>query len=226
MKAGLIELPVTTRTEVGTAASRRLRSQGKIPAVVYGRGAEPLPLTVDEMTFSGLLPGSAWYSTLITLRIEGATGTEAHPTVMIKEVQQRLVPRQLISIDFRRTSLQERVHAAVPVIHVGDSPGVKLGGILEHIMHEVAVECLPADIPDHFEADISQLDIGDNFRVRDLSAPEGVSIRASEDDVIVLVAPPVAVEELVAEEQEEEGAVVEGVEEPEVIGERAEEEIP
>ncbi len=201
-------------------ASRRLRREGKIPAVVYGRGAEPLPLTVDEATFVGLLPETAWYSTLITLRIAGETGRAAHPTVMIKEVQRHLAPRQLLSIDFRRTSMQERVQTTVPVIHTGESPGLKLGGILEHLVHEMPVECLPADIPEHFEADISQLEIGQSFRVRDLAVPDGVAVLAPEDDVIVLVAPPVTVEEVAPEIPAEEGAILQEVEEPERIGER------
>jgi large subunit ribosomal protein L25 len=220
MKIDRVEIPVAVRSEVGTRASRRLRQQGMIPAVLYGRGAEAVPLTVDEATFSSLLSESAWYSTLIELQIEGMSGAEARPTVMIKEVQRELVPRRLISIDFRHTSLQERIQTTVPVIHVGESPGVKVGGVLEHILHEVTVECLPADIPDRFEADISQLEIGDSFRVRHLSTPEGVTLRAAEDDVVVLVAPPVAAEELAAEVPTEEGAVVEDVEEPELIGER------
>jgi large subunit ribosomal protein L25 len=155
----------------------------------------------------------------MTLLIEGAEEGVSPPTVMIKEVQRNLAPRELISIDFRRTSMEERVHATVPVIHIGESPGVKHGGILEHIVREIPVECLPADIPDHLEADVAQLEIGESFRVRELAAPEGVTILAPEDEVVVLVAPPVTVEEVAPEAPPEEGAVVPEVEQPEVIGE-------
>jgi len=220
MRTDQIKLPVTVRSEVGKTASRRLRKEGKIPAVIYGRDAEPLPLAVDEATFRGAIPATALYSSLIRLQIKGEgkrRRTEA--TVMIKEVQRDLVERRFLSIDFRRTSLTESIQTPIPVVHVGESPGVKIGGILEHLTHEVVVECLPSDVPDHLETDVSELEIGDSLRVKDLVPPPGVSIVTPEDDVVIVVSPPAVIEEE-APAEEEEGAVVEEAAEPEVLTER------
>jgi large subunit ribosomal protein L25 len=220
MRGGQVGIPASVRSEVGTRAARRLRAAGKIPAVVYGRGAESLPVEVDEAAFLRAVPQTAWYSTVIQLNIEGAPRSESKRTVMITEVQQDLVKRRILSVDFHRISLRERVQAHVPVVAVGQSPGIKQGGILEHLVHEIAVECLPTDIPEHFEADISALEIGHSLRVRDLEAPEGVRIAAPEDEVVMLVAPPVRVEEVAPAPLGEEGAVVAEIPEPEVIGEQ------
>jgi len=220
MRGQQIELPVTVRSEVGKTASRRLRKEGKIPAVVYGRAAEPLALAVDEATFRRAVPDNALYSSLITLQIEGAEqGKHKDATVMIKEVQRDLVERRLMSIDFRRTSLSESIQTPVLVIRVGEGPGVKIGGILEHLTHEVIVECLPSDVPNRIEADVSALEIGNSLRVRDLPVPPGVRIVTPEDDVVIVISPPAVIEEA-APVEEEEGVVVEETAEPEVLTER------
>lgn len=220
MRTNQVALPATVRSSVGTRAARRLRSSGQIPAVMYGRGADTVPLALDAAAFLQAMPEAQWYSTVITLRVEGAEQDDSEATVMIKEVQQDLVRRRLLSIDFQRISLQEKVHAQVPVVAVGQSPGIKQGGILEHIVHEVSLESLPSDIPDHLEADVSNLVIGDTLRVSDLAVPSGVTVLAPEDDVILVIAPPLREEEVAPAPAEEEGAVVEEVEEPEVITER------
>jgi len=219
-----IEIPVVVRTEAGKSAARKLRNAGKVPAVVYGRGTEPISLTVDQQTFSALLPETAWYSTLIRLDIEGGDIDDRKPTVMIREVQRDLLQPELWSIDFRRVSLQEPIEASVPVIHVGHSPGVKIGGILDHMLHEVTVYCLPTEIPEHLEVDISGLEINDSIRVRDIVAPPNVEIRSREDDIVVLIAAPVKIEEVAPAVGEAAGAVVTETAEPEVLTERRSEE--
>ncbi|UCC69289.1 MAG: 50S ribosomal protein L25 [Armatimonadota bacterium] len=220
MRAEQIELPVSVRSEAGKTASRRLRAAGKIPGVVYGRGEEPTAVTVDENVFSQALAEANWFSSVITLRIKGSKAKRAEPTVMIREVQRDLVARRLLSVDFMRISLQEAVRAQIPVVAVGESPGVKRGGILEHINHELTVECLPTDIPDHIEVDISGLDIGESFRAKEIAPPPGVKIIALPEDVVLVVAPPVRIEEVAPEVEEVEGAAVEETAEPEVVGER------
>ncbi len=217
MRAEQVEIPARVRTAVGTKASRRLRAQGQIPAVVYGGGRQPVAVSVEEAAFAKALPASGWYSTLIDLRIEDADGGDEKPTVMIKEVQHDLVRRQVVSIDFRRISLQETVQTHVPIRHVGESPGVKLGGFLDQVTHEVMVECLATDMPDHLEVDVSGLGIGDSVRVKDLVVPPGVAVVASEEDVVIVIAPPLREEEVAP--VPEEGALVEELAEPEVISE-------
>jgi large subunit ribosomal protein L25 len=127
------------------------------------------------------------------------------------------VRRKVISIDFRRVSLQETIQTHVAIRPIGESPGVKLGGILDHVTHEVMVECLPTDMPDHLEVDISGLEIGDSVRVKDLVVPQGVKVLAAEEDAVVVIAPPLREEEVAPVIEEEEGALVEEVPEPEVI---------
>jgi large subunit ribosomal protein L25 len=216
------------RSQVGKIPTRRLRARGQIPAIVYGRGAEPVPVAVDEGAFARALSPAAWYHTLIQLDIREAeesrsrgveeSKSESRPAVMIAEVQRDLVRRKVISIDFRRVSLREKVHTHVPIRHIGDSPGQKVGGIIDQVMHEVMVECLPTEMPDHLEVDISGLEIGDSVRVREVVAPPGVRVLAPEDEVVIVIAPPVRVEEA-APAPAEEGALVEEVQEPEVVGE-------
>lgn len=224
MRHEQVELPVATRSEVGKTANRRLRTAGRIPGVVYGRGEEAVAVAVDAHVFSKTVPEANWFSSVIRLRIEGGEAQDREPTVMIREVQRDLVGRRLLSVDFLRISLEEAVRAQIPVVTVGESPGVKQGGILEHIAHEVVVECLPMDMPDHLELDISEMEIGDSLRLRDLVAPPGVTLTAQPDDVLVVLAPPVQLEEVVPEVEVVEGALVEEAAEPEVIGERRAEE--
>jgi len=219
MRTQQAQIPVSVRTEVGKSAARRLRAAGRIPAVVYGRGMASLPVWVEERAFARALPESAWHSTLVQLRIEGDGIEDTTPSVVIAQVQRDPARQRILSIDFHRISLQERVHTQVPVIHSKQSPGVRKGGILEHIVHELMVECLAADMPDHLEADISALEIGDALRVSDLVPPPGVKILAPPHEVVVLVAPPLRAEEVAAPAVPE-GAVVEETEEPEVIRER------
>ncbi|MDH4179817.1 MAG: 50S ribosomal protein L25 [Armatimonadota bacterium] len=214
MRAEQVEIAVTVRAEVGKMASRRLRARGQVPAVVYGRGEDPIAVSVDEAAFSRSVSAAGWYSTLIDLNIEGADS----PTVMIKELQHDLASRRIVSIDFQRISLQEAIHTHVAIRHIGESPGVKRGGIVDQVTHDVMVECLPTDMPDHLEVDISGLEIGDSVRANDLIVPPGVKVMAAEDDVVIVIAPPVREEE-VAPELPAEGALVEEMAEPEVIGE-------
>jgi large subunit ribosomal protein L25 len=217
MRSHQVELPVKLRSEVGKSAARRLRAAGRLPAVIYGRGLESVPISVGEAEFLRAVPETAWLSTLIQLKVEDGGSVEANPSVMIMEVQRDPVKRRVLSVDFHSISLQDKLHTHVPVIHVKQSPGVRLGGILEHMMHEVLIECLPTDIPDHLEVDISGLSIGDAIRVKDLVVPPGVQILSPADDMVVLVAPPVKME---AAPAAVEGAVVEEKAEPELIRER------
>jgi len=218
MRGHQVELSVKTRSATGKTAARRLRLAGQIPAVIYGRGMESMPVAVDAAAFMRALPEATWLSTLLQLQVEDSGVSDPAPSVMVTEVQRDPVRQKLLSIDFHRVSLQEKLHTHVPVIHVRQSPGVRRGGILEHIAHEVIVECLPTDIPDHLEADISSLEIGDAIRVRDLTSPPGVKILSPPDETVILVAPPVKMEEVAP--VAEAGAVVEEKPEPELVRER------
>jgi large subunit ribosomal protein L25 len=225
MRAKQVDLTAQVRTEVGARAARTLRAAGRVPAVVYGRGRQPIPVSVEATAFARALPESAWRSTLISLQLEGLPAQrgkkkDSHPTVIIADVQRhplRQDPSGILAIDFHQISLQETIKARVRVISIGESPGVKLGGVLEHIMHDVEVECLPTALPDRLEADVSGLDIGDTFRARDLKPISDVKILTHEDDVLLVVAPPAKVVEPEPVPTEV-GAVVAETAEPELIG--------
>jgi large subunit ribosomal protein L25 len=209
------ELIVEKRAAAGTAAARRLRRQGLTPAVLYGRGVESLSLAVDSRALRDLIHAGG-HNVLLRLKIHKGEGES--PTVMVKEIQRHVLTGMTLNVDFQRISLTEKVTAEVPVVLVGEAPGVKQGGVLDQILREVEVECLPTDIPARIELDISGLEVAHSLHVSDLAAPSGVEITTEPTAVVVavtrvaeeVVAPPVA--EAVVEE---EAAPAEGEEKPE-----------
>jgi large subunit ribosomal protein L25 len=201
------------RDENGTSAARRLRTAGYIPAVVYGRGKEVISIGVPKDQIIAALSAGAYTTHLFDLNIADA----APVTVMIMEVQRNPVTRKLLNIDFHAVSLTEKVHASVPIMLKGEPAGAKLGGIVERLHNEISVRCLPEQIPDHIDIDISGLNIGDAIHVRDLGLAEEVETDLSPDESIVMLTPPAkAIEEVKPTEEAEEGA------EPEVIAQKGE----
>jgi len=218
MRTEIIEIPVSLRTEKTKGARKRLRAEGKVPAVIYGRGVQAnLDVAVEERIFHRTIPPTAWYSTPMKLVVQDPAYRDFSPTVMLTEVQHDLTTGRVVAADFHVVSAEEKVRTRVPVVHVGESPGVKMGGILEHLIHEVVIEALVTDIPTTIKVDVSALDIGERIRVTDLPALPGVEIVDAPDEVILLVAAPRAVEEVAPAPAE--GAVVEEVAEPERVEE-------
>lgn len=195
------------REESGTRSSRRLRKEGEVPAVMYGRGEGNVMLTIDEEDIEELLERHAL---IWQLEMDG----ESTP-VQIKEVQYDPFGEQVLHADLGRISLSETVEVAVSIETEGEAVGVREeGGVLEVVRHEMDVECLPTDIPDEITVDVSELTIGDDLRVRDLDLPEAVTPVEESHTVIVTCVPPM---EMVAEE-EEDALTEEFMAEPEVIG--------
>jgi large subunit ribosomal protein L25 len=181
--------------------------------VVYGKGAETKAISIDPSALQRLLQGSgAGMNTLIELSVEGTTRT-----VLVKELQRDPVRGRPLHTDFYLVDLDQTVEVAVPIRLRGKAQGVELGGILDHPLREIELECLPRAIPESVDVDVSALDIGDSIHVRDLELPEGASVRTDENLAVASVVAPVVVEEPVAEEPEEgeeleEGEVAEGAE--------------
>jgi large subunit ribosomal protein L25 len=150
----------------GKNEARRLRASGRIPAVLYGGEThEGKPIAVDPKLLSKILHSELGANTLIALRIPG--GGDAR--VLVKEYQLDPVSRELLHADFYRVAMDKAMRVTVPVVTRGEAPGVKQqGGILDFVHREIEIECLPADIPEHVEVDVSELMIGQNIRVRDL----------------------------------------------------------
>ena len=211
------ELTVQVRTASGSSAARRLRRQGLVPGVVYGRGMEAVPLAVDAKSLRELVHAGG-HNVLVRLNI--GDGGEA-PTVMLREIQRHSLTGGVLNVDFQKVSLTEKITAQVPVKLVGEAPAVRQGGVLDQVLREVEVECLPTDIPAGLELDISGLEIGHSLHVSGLAAPPGVSITNNPTDVVVTVTR--GAEEVVAPAPAEEAVAEEGVAEAEAEeGEEAE----
>ncbi|HGE70251.1 TPA: 50S ribosomal protein L25/general stress protein Ctc [Candidatus Poribacteria bacterium] len=208
------KLDVEMRQGRGKGSARAVRRSGLIPGIVYGHNQEPITIQFQEHGLRRIfhLGGE---NILINMNISGGL-TE---TVMIKEIQRDPVSRRVIHADFMRVSLEERVTTHIPVVLVGNAPGVKEGGVLEFLLRELRIECQAGQIPEHIEVDISSLGIGDQIRVGDIKVPEGMVIHDDSATIVVTVASPTVIKET------EEGAVPEDLEkEPEVIRERRKEE--
>jgi large subunit ribosomal protein L25 len=187
------------RDATGKGVARKLRAAGRIPAVVYGKGVESQAISVDPSALQRLLQSTgAGMNTLIELSVDGATRT-----VLVKELQRDPVRGRPLHTDFYLVELDKTVEVAVPIHLVGRPEGVELGGILDHPLRELELECLPRAIPESVDVDVTALDVGDSIHVRDLELPEGVSVRTDGNLAVASVIAPAVVEEPVAEEAEE-----------------------
>ncbi|MBW2039804.1 MAG: 50S ribosomal protein L25/general stress protein Ctc [Deltaproteobacteria bacterium] len=202
------------RTGRGKEQARRLRRQGLIPAIVYGHRVAPIPIILNAQYLAKVLRGEAGDRTLINLTIEGLGDGPISKTVILKEKQIDPLKRTLLHVDLYSIAMDEEVYVDVPIHIVGKAAGVEKGGVLEQILREIEVKCLPTDIPPRIEVDISCLDIGDVFHVEDIKL-EKVKILADPEQAVVTVAPPAVLEEAVAEEEIIEEEEKEEVEEKE-----------
>ncbi len=208
------------RQQKGKNAARQLRREKKIPAVLYGRGSTPVPLAVKYQDFAAALHGQESRNTLLSLRIAGAEEQEI--LSLPKEIQIDPIEGTVLHVDFQQIHLDEAIHTKVPIRIVGASPGVKAGGVLEHLMRELDIECLPMAIPSCVEADISVLDIGDALHVSDLNVEGDFRVVSDLQRTVVLVAAPTvekapeveAVEEEAAEGEEKEAGEPDKAEAP------------
>jgi len=208
-------LEAEVRENAGKGVARKLRAAGRIPAVVYGYETEVQSLSVDGKALMDLLEGSdAGINTLIALKVGGAKGST---TVMVRELQRDPLSGKAIHADLCAIDATNTIQVSVPVNLTGVSIGVRdSGGVLDHMMREVEVTCLPNAIPEHLELDISSLEIGDMLHVSDITLPDGATLVTDEGVGIATVHAPRAEEEVVVEEVEgeevegEEGAPAEG----------------
>ena len=196
------------RTGTGKGANRKLRATGRIPAVVYGRGKPTRQVVLDPIALGKLLHRSgSGINTLIDLQIGSA-----ETVVLVREIQREPVGGSWIHADLYEVDLQQKIEVRVPLHIVGRPMGVENGGILDHPLREVEIECLPRAIPDSVEVDVSDLDVGDSIHVRDLALPEGATMLSDPDLAVASVVLPKAEEEqvvaaaVVAEGAEAEGA--------------------
>ncbi len=193
------------REDKGKGAARRLRAKGMVPAVVYGHGADPVHLTVDARELLHLLHTDAGTNVLVDLHVDSEK-----LLAIPREIQRDHIKGQFIHIDFLRVARDEKITVEVPVHLTGESHGVKEGGVVEHHLWTLQVECLPQDVPSSIEADISELGINESLKVEALPAGAKFTVLTPPEEVVVSVVPPqvLKVEEEVAEAVE--GEAVEG----------------
>jgi large subunit ribosomal protein L25 len=220
-----IKLQVKERERRGSADARRLRREGFIPGVLYGRGKEPQTICVPERDLRRVLTGQGGLHAILDVVVEGRQTTHAS---ILKDYQQDPIRGHISHIDLQEVRLDQPIQASVNVQLVGEPAGAKEGGVLSQVQREINVEALPMEIPEHIDLDVSGMAIGDTLRLADLAPMDGVTyLDNPEETVLATVTLPTRVEEPeeVTEEGEElpEGEVAEGEEAPEGAAEGAEE---
>jgi len=206
-----VQLKAKSRTETGKGVAKRLRAAGVVPGVVYGAKVQPLAVTVTTDDLQTILEEhGTGGNVLVDLQVE-QDGKTANRLALIQDVQQHPFQDRILHVDFREVSATEKLRTAVPVRAIGEPAGVKTGGgVLEFVMRELHVECLPQDLPDVIEVNVEAMEIGQSISVAQVAAPKGVAVLDSKDLAVFIVAAPMAEEEATPAE------AVPG--EPEVIG--------
>ena len=201
-------LAAKSRTEFGKGGAKKVRRQGLVPVILYGHGMKPLSLQVGVRDFQTVLHTRAGENVLINLNVEGVKLKES--TCLIKEIQHNPVTDEIAHVDLAVISLTEKIRVKIPLVaqNVAEALGVKEGGVVDVIHHEIEVECLPTQIPEKIEVDVKAMKIGDSIQVKDLLIPKEVVCTLPAEEVVVALQPP---------EKEAEPATEEAPTQPEVI---------
>jgi large subunit ribosomal protein L25 len=217
-------LTADVREDTGKGAARRLRASGRVPGILYGHGMEPVKLSISGKDLLHLFHSAGGGSTLVDLKVDGKT----HLAIP-REIQRDHLHGRFIHIDFLAVRRDEKITLAVEVHEVGEAPGIRAGGVIEHHLREIEIECLPKDVPETIPADISSLEIGDMLRVGDIPTPPGVVFLTAPDIPVISVITPAALrveadltlpgEEAPAPAAEEEGEAAEAAAEGEEAAE-------
>jgi len=210
------KLTAERRTHAGRNAVKKIKAEGLVPAVIYGPKQETIMLQVPGRDLSEVFSHAAGENILVQLEILDG-GDKTNTLALIQEVQHDPLKKDILHVDFQAISATEKIVAEVPIVAAGEAIGVRTyGGLLEHILRSLEVECYPKDLPQVVEVDVSNLNVGDSLHVKDLPLPEGVvAVTDSEQTVVAVVEPRVEAEEPVA---------AEAPAAPEVITEKKEEE--
>jgi large subunit ribosomal protein L25 len=197
------ELEAQQRPQRGKGDNRRLRRLGRVPAIVDGAGREPQPVSMDHGLLQRQMDREAFYTSILTLKVEGDA-----QAVIVKEVQRHPFRPYVLHLDFQRIVEDEEITLHVPIHFLNEetAKGVKeQGGVIEHLMTEVEVTCLPRHLPEYLELDVAQLELNQILHLSDIALPEGVQIIAlthEQDHPVVAINPPRRTEEEEAEEAE------------------------
>ena len=200
-------LDAQVRSDRGTGFARKLRQGGQIPAIIYGHSRQPESLAINTRELERLLERVAAASTVIELSIDGRS-----TRTLIREIQRHPVKQSILHVDFQELVAGEKVTVSIPLVFVGSAEGVRAGGILDQVMHELRIHVDPANIPNHVDVDVTPLVIGHSIHVRELNIPAGVEVLDEEDATVCTVSAPRAAETPAAGV-----TVVEAAAEPELI---------
>lgn len=210
-----ISISVEPRTETGSAASRRLRRDGRVPCIVYGRGFDSTQVTMDALDLKQVVHHSG------VMALAGSDLGDVN--VLVRDVQWNHLHTEVQHIDFQIVRMDEKIATTVPIEVIGTPKGVHEGGVLEQLRHDIEVEALPADLPEEITIDVSGLGMNDVLTIADVAFPEGVSATEDAERVLFTIVLPREEEE---EAEEEEGILGEEPQEPELIGKEEKEEVP
>ncbi len=180
-----LELNATIRTGVGNGPARRLRQQGLIPAVLYGPATEPVMLTVNGRDFERAVQKGNVRRTIVSLNLQNGVSTAK--TAIIKELQRHPVNGQFLHVDFQEIAMDRKLRVMVPVVTQGKAKGEEFGGMLQIIEREIEVLCMPREIPDHLEVDVTGLGVGDTLHVNDIALPAGVELAPGDNYTVLTV---------------------------------------
>jgi large subunit ribosomal protein L25 len=181
-------LKAATRARTGSGRLNQMRREGWIPSVIYGRGTENINLKVDSKTFSDLLAHSRSENIIVNLEIEGQ-GTRL---AFLQSVQHDPLSGKALHADFRSIDENTAITAHIPTHLNGESAGVKAGGLIEQYVHAIEITCLPNDLPETLEVDISHLQVGDSLHIGDITYPSGVRATHAADVVVAHIGKPSA----------------------------------
>ena len=180
-------LKAQTREDRGKGAARKLRAKGLVPGVLYGQGAEPQAISLSSQDLLHFFHATHGATAVVDIEIDG-TRHMAIP----REVQKDHLRGRDIHVDFLEVRGDEKVKMTVEIHETGEAAGVKAGGVIEHHMREVEIECLPGDVPEEIVADVTPLELGDMLRVGDLTPPKGVTFLSDPDTPVISVVTPAA----------------------------------
>jgi large subunit ribosomal protein L25 len=210
-------LEAKKRDNIGKEAARKIRAQGWTPAIIYGKRKNPLPVSFDTNNFLKIVHGEAHENMLFKVMIKGQKSKDKS-NVIIKEMQFDPVKGTLLHVDLFEVSMDQTIEVHVPIETINESLGVKEeGGLLDHVAREILVECLPDNLPERIEVDVSNLRLGEAIHIRDIEFPAGVKPAENPDKVVLTIIHKLKGREAVVTEEEPE-------EEPEVLTQKSSEE--
>ncbi|NLX91581.1 MAG: 50S ribosomal protein L25 [Firmicutes bacterium] len=209
-----VKIEALPRIKESKGSKKKLREKGYVPAVIYGRKADAVSVFLSGQSLRKVLAASAGSNVILDLQIKGGNGSSVE-TVMIKDLHRHPVQKDLLlHVDFLRISLDEKLEVSVPLNFIGEPEGIKDGGVFQIQLREIAVKCLPSDIPNFIDVPVEEMKVGDVLTVASLNLPEGVEL-VEEADMIIASVITSQVEEVPAEAED----AGEAAEQPEKEGE-------